>query len=215
MVKDKKISKKEGLNFHEHISRFFSDPKDFFEKTKNESFLDSVKYFGLFLLLNLVFVFVSVFMRENLDFNLSFILGFSGVLVFMYAMFPIFLFASAKILKLKVKLSKIFSLYLYVVSFLILINILLSLVFGFVVQLLTQSFFAFIAVNMIGFLILTLVGVALVYYLVEGLNVYFNLGTKKSFWTILLFLVMLFLIVGVLVGLIGGVSGIGSSTIFG
>lgn len=215
MVKTKKASKKEGLNFHDHISRFFSDPKDFFEKTKDESFLDSAKYFGLFLLLNLVFVFISVFMRENLNFNIPFILGFSGVLVFMYAIFPIFLFLGGKLLKLKVKLSKVFSLYLYVVSFLVLINILLSLIFGFVVQFLTQSFFAFVVVNMIGFLILTLVGVALVYYLVEGLSVYFDLETKKSFWTILLFLVILFLIVGILVGLIGGVSGIGSSTLFG
>jgi len=212
----KKSVTKNNLKFHEHVSRFFSDPNDFFEKTKEENFLISAKYFGLFLLLNLAFIFLSLY-RSNtgVSLDLVFYLGFFGVLLFIYFVVPLFLFLATKILRLKTKLSKIYSLSLYVMSYLVLVNLLLSLLLGLVVRFIPESLFSFILFNFISVLILTLLSVSTIYYMLKGLTVYFDLEGKYSFWSMLIFLILTFLVLGLILGTLGGVLGLGTSPLLG
>lgn len=188
-----KPSAKSGLNFHEHISKFFANPHEFFEKTANESFFESVKYFGLFFLL---IVLSNLFMGKPSDIGWGMYAAvLFGSLAFIYTVIPFLLNISGKLAGIKTKFSKVLSLYFYVTCYFFTISIILRVLVSSVQLLLQKNIYFNFFVTAFSVYLLVLLFTAFVFYMTAGLKNYFGSEGRRPFYAMMIFFTFLFILV--------------------
>lgn len=187
-----KFSRSE-LNFHEHISKFFANPIEFFEKTKSETFFGSVKYFGLFFLL---IVLSNVFFGKPSDIGWVLYLGvLFGSLVLVYTLIPFLLNVSAKLSGIKTRFPKLLSMYFYVTSYFLVISIVLRVILSALQVVIKGNLYFNFFVSAFSVYMLVLLFTAFVYYTTVGLKTYFDSEGKRAYFTQMIFFSFLFVLV--------------------